>query len=256
MINISSNRGKYVIKPTVPTGTENIQYNVVIGTDLIFVGKSKYYGGDYEVDCSDFLESYIAKKALQAVIITSVELHIDFNFDSSSTQSYTINWTPTQIYLPAPAPVLGDPYAHLILTNSGFMFSTNPGSMQIPLSFTNGILDGKTINRLDKVTYMDRYGDYHNGGLTNHYELECYIDPCWLSVVTGNDLEYEKVIMAMQNSPLTTLVMNGVGISGMETTTAVTMKCKVKDIEKIETYSSYSVSKRVPSYKITIEVYK
>lgn len=254
MINISSDRGKYVIKPNVPAGTENIEYNVVIGSDLVFIGKSKYYGGDYEVDCSDFLESYIAKKALEPMIITSVVLHIDFIFDSSSVQSYYINWTPTEIFLPIP--VLGDQYAYLTLTNSGFMFSTSPGIVQIPLSFTNGVLDGKTINKLDKVTYMDRYGDYHNGGLTNHYELECFIDPCWMSVVTGDDLEYEKVMMAMQNSPLTTLVLKGVGISGMKTTTTVSMNCKVKDIEKIETYSSYSVSKRIPSYKITIEVYK
>lgn len=253
MINYSSNRGRYILRPTVPVGTEDIQYEVSIGGNLIYIGRTKYFG-NFEVDCSDWLESYIMSKG-STMVLTSVTITVVFTYDGSTTQSMTVNWTPGTINLTAPT--LGSAYAYLSLSNCGFLFTNPVGVIQVPLSVTNGIIDGKTINTLDKINYMDKYGDMHNGGMTNHYELECYIDPCWFKVETGKDLEYEKVILALQNAQETTLVTYNVKISGMDSSnTSNNIKGRVKDVEQIDTYSSYSTNKKVPSYKITFEIYK
>ena len=83
------------------------------------------------------------------------------------------------------------------------------------------------------------------------------MDPCWFSVTTGDDLEYEKLFLALQNSKITTLDLVNVTISGIEFGSNIEQLIgRVKDIEKIETYSSYSTDKKVPSYKITFEVYR
>lgn len=252
MINISTNRKKYILTPTIPAGTEEIGYEVVIGGDIVFVGNTKYFGGTYEVDCSDWLESYLASRTTQMIITVTVT--VTFTYDGSSTQVMTLTWTPDSINLTQPT-FLTPPYAYIQLMNCGFLF--NPvATIQVPLSFKNGILDGKTIDSLEKVTYMDKWGDIHNGGMTNHYELECYIDPCWFQVETGKDLEYAKVILALQNSQMSSLNINGVKISGMDVTGSASLIGRVKDVEQIDTYSSYSTDKKVPTYKIIFEIYK
>lgn len=250
MININTVRGRYILKPTVPAGTTSIQYTVSIGGNLIFLGRSKYFGGTYEVDCSDWLESYIAK---QTSTVTSVTVTVVFSYSGGTTQTMTLTWAPYVIN--REEITFTGTYAYLALTNCGFVFYGGT-PIKVPLSVTNGILDGKTIDNLDKITYMDRYGDKHNGSITNHYELECYIDPCWLSVETGEDIEYEKVMLALQGSLKTTLVAYNVKISGMTGTSVITTEVRVKDVEKIDTYSSYSTDKKVPSYKITLEIYR
>lgn len=253
MINYSTNRNKYIVKPTIPDGTEVINYTVIMNEEVIFVGKSKYFGGDYEVDCSDFIESYIAK---QTTNVNSASVTVNFTFDDDpKVTAITCSWVPYVINLPEPA--AKSPFVYLILTNCGFVMNGGV-SVKVPLSFKNGLLDGKTVNHLKKVNYIDKYGDSHNGSMTNHYELECYVDPCWLDVKTKDDFEYVKVALALQGSKKTTLYGMGVGISGMNVNTGsgFLMEGKVKDIEQIETYSSYSTDKKVPSYKITFELYR
>ena len=251
MINLSTVRGKYILKPDIPVGTEEITYEVIMNNTLIFVGKSRYFGGTYEVDCSDFIETYL-KKGVQ-----TASLNVRFIYDGGTSQTLSLSWSPDYINLPA-IDTTESSYAYIELSNSGFLIgnSTTNYPVRIPLDVKNGILSGKTINRLDKTTYIDRYADIHNGGITNHYELECYIDPCWLEVTTGNDLEYEKLMLAMQNADSSTLKLKGCKISGMKPLIVIQIPGRVKDVESIETYSSYSTNKKVPSYKITFEIYK
>ena len=46
-------------------------------------------------------------------------------------------------------------------------------------------------------------------------------------------------------------------ISGLDMEDELTcLKCRVKDVEKVETYSKYNQSHPVPSLKITIEIYR
>lgn len=252
MINFSSIRGKYILKPNVPDGTEEITYEVTLNNTLIFVGKSRYFGGDYEVDCSDFIETCLRKGEQTAA------LSVRFSYDGSSSQTLVLSWSPDYINLPA-IDITGSSYAYIELSNSGFLIgnSTTSYPVRIPLDVKNGIVSGKTINKLDKITYIDRYADIHNGGMTNHYELECYIDPCWFSVTTGDDLEYEKLVLAMQNADSAILNIKGCTITGIERYfDTAEMAGRIKDVESIETYSSYSTNKKVPSYKITFEIYK
>ena len=251
MINLSTVRGKYILKPDIPVGTEEITYEVIMNNTLIFVGKSRYFGGTYEVDCSDFIETYLRKGEQTA------SLNVKFTYNGGITETLSLSWSPDYINLPA-IDTTESSYAYIELSNSGFLIgnSTTNYPVRIPLDVKNGVLSGKTINRLDKTTYIDRYADIHNGGMTNHYELECYIDPCWLEVTTGNDLEYEKVMLAMQNADSSTLKLKGCKISGMKPLIVTQIPGRVKDVESIETYSSYSTNKKVPSYKITFEIYK
>lgn len=253
MINYSTNREKYIVKPIIPTGTGVVNYTVIIDQEVIFVGKSRYFGGDYEVDCSDFIDTYITKASIN---VTSVTVTVNFTFDDDPTvTALTCTWTPTLLNLPEPA--AAEPFVYLILTNCGFVMDGGV-SVEVPLSFKNGLLEGKTVNHLEKVNYIDRYGDSHNGSMANRYELECYVDPCWLDVKTKDDFEYVKVALALQGSKRTALYGMGVGISGMsmDTGSGFYIEGKVKDIEQIETYSSYSTDKKVPTYKITFEVYR
>ena len=254
MINLSALRGKYILKPDIPVGTEEITYEVIMNNTLIFVGKSRYFGGTYEVDCSDFIETYLRKGEQTA------SLNVRFIYDGGTSQTLSLSWSPDYVNLPAIDTIdtTESSYAYIELSNSGFLIgnSTTNYPVRIPLDVKNGVISGKTINRLDKTTYIDRYADIHNGGMTNHYELECYIDPCWLEVTTGNDLEYEKLMLAMQNADSSTLKVKGYKISGMNFFFTAQMPGRVKDVEKIETYSSYSTNKKVPSYKITFAIYK
>lgn len=165
------------------------------------------------------------------------------------------------------------PKANIVLFNSDFANTTNttfmnnksfnteqqssdaPVDIIVPLLIKSGKVVGKTVNNLDKTTYIDRYGDMHNSITTNKYEIECYVDPDWLSVTSGNDLNYEKLMLAIQNAKRS-FFCSTAPISGMDCTSEYVMEGRVKDIEKIETYSSYNTNKRVPTYKITFEVYR
>ena len=134
--------------------------------------------------------------------------------------------------------------------------SYTPSDVIIPLTVKNNMLKGKTIDNLNKITYMDRYGDTHNSLMSNKYEVECFIDPEWLSVKSGDDINYSKLMLACQGARKAYLCCNMTGISGVETTGSFVVEGRVKDVEKIETWSTYSSGKKTPNLKITFEFYK
>jgi len=263
MINITTNRYKYLAQPiSIPAGTEEIQYTVSIYSTVIFVGKSNYFGGEYVVDCSDFIESYIASRGE----VYTVPVKVVFDFDNGTSTTTILYWYADVINLPwdYPAQAMlqarGCGFKMLEEWEEGSEIEHADAPVNIPLLVNNELLSGKTINRLDKVTYMDKWGNTHNGSMTNKYEVECYIDPCWLKMSTGNDMEYEKVMLALQNAKKTVLYLNMTSsdhnkISGIEIDEfGIGIEVRVKDIEKVETYSSYSTTNRIPTYKLTIEI--
>ena len=271
MIDISIYRGRWMIVPAIPVTTDEIDYVVSVEGDQVFVGKTVYFGGTYEIDTRDFIDAYIAKQTTQ---VSSVTVSIDFTYYAEgtqlSTQTKSVTWTPDVLSLPVPAHTDAATWCQLVLMNCGFEFNGH-GQIRVPLQLSGLTLVGKTINNLEKITYIDRYGDTHNGSLTNHYELEVYVDPEWLNVKTNNDLYYEMVMLALQNSQKTTLCGVGEGgftplnISGIDMSYHVVTRAparreievegRVKDVQKVETYSSYSTQKKLPTIKVTFEIY-
>lgn len=256
MINISTDRKFFIITPDMPQGTEEVYYEVYVDGSLVFTGKSGNFGGrfDYEVDVTDFVEAQLAKTP--ALNPARVQVVVDFYYDDpdrTNPDTYSMAWAPEVINLPSN----WSSGAWIQLANCGF--TLNQGmAVEIPLMVRNGLVEGKTINKLTKVKHMDRYGDEYNSSVSNRYEIECYIDPSWLKVTTRNDLEYAKLELAMQNALTSWLILSkGVDISGIKpANSALSMKGRVKDVEKVETQSSYSVSEKVPTYKITFELYR
>lgn len=145
-------------------------------------------------------------------------------------------------------------FPHFDVVAEEFKESFLPSSVIVPLKVKNNMLAGKTINNLDKTTYIDRYGNTHNASMTNTWELECYIDPDWILLFSGYDYEYEDIMLACQNAKTSYITLENVQVSGC--TGVGPVKGRVKDIEKIETHSSYSNNKKVPTYKITFECYR
>lgn len=175
--------------------------------------------------------------------------------------------------------------ANLVLVDSGFVTSDYPGfrfdnsegvvtttttithtakDVVIPLLVKSGMLYGKTIDNFTKDTYMDRWNDNHNSDMSNRYEIECYVDPEWLNIGTGRDMLYSKVMTAMQNALECYITLgDDVSISGIDRSASYVyndydhvIRGHVKDVESVETTSSYSSERRNPSIKITFEVYK
>lgn len=266
MINITSNRTKYIVRPTDSQLVEEsyeIQYTVSIAGSTVFVGKSRnfYNPNDfrsaYEVDCSDFIDAYITNQINDVSSVTVTVVFTFYNSTGSSlgTETKTVTWTPEVLSLNNPT--MSGQYAILRLINCG-VIPANTNTLFIPLSIKNGVLEGKTVNRLEKTDWVDKYGDKHNGANTNHYELECFIDPCWLgSIKTKGDLNYEKIMIALQNAKRTIFYCSQCNVSGIiaPLTRNWNSDVHIKDIERIETYSSYSGNQKVPTYKLTIEIY-
>ena len=249
-------KAKYIVTPSsIPAGTYTITYTISIGSTLLFTGSCYYFEGNtYEIDCSDWIESYLAKSTTH---VQSVNVEVRFYFYNSQGTStgtgYQIKaWGAEAISLSTPASGI-----YLELLNSGF--SMSQGSVKVPLMMTRcNTLFGNTINKMDKVTFMDRYGDTHNGSLKNRTEIECYVDPDWLTVKTGDSYTYEQVMMALQGAKKTWMKsVTGASyyIDGMKGYGYIEMEGRVKDVEKVEVSSSYSTEKKIPSLKITFEVY-
>ena len=276
MIDINAHRGMYVITPAIATDTDRITYLVSVAGSEVFAGQTRYFGGTYEIDTRDWLDSYLAKQTTQVNSVTVSVAVTCYDEDDTvlSTHTYTLTWKPEMLGLSAP-PQPSDystTYCNIELLNCGFEFNGHT-PVRVPLMIDGLTLRGKTINNLEKVTYMDKYGDTHNGSTTNSYELECFIDPDWLNVKTNSDLEYEKVMLALQCAQKSTLKGCGAGgfdaikISGMFTAYIPStpggtrplqffeIPGRVKDVKKIETYSAYSNTKKVPTIKITFEIY-
>lgn len=269
MINISTTRGKYIFKPTVPSSTATIDYQVTVGgvvggssvtPSVVFVGKTNYFGGTYEVDFSDWIDSFLSKYLDIYTQVSSVSVSIVFTYTSeggtTSTQTMTYAWTPDDCGLPVPSwDACGG--AALTLVNSGFVNSGTTSKLLTLKLYTWGYtLVGKTINNIEKTNYMDKYGDKHNGSCTNKFEFECYIDPDWLKV--GEDgTVYNKVMTACQSSKRTLLRgVNFLTIKGFGSGGSIELEGRVKDVEKVDVYSTYNVNQKVPTLKITFEVYR
>lgn len=279
MTNLSITRGKYIVKPTVPSSTETIDYTVTVSgyvnniysvaSVVVFVGKTMYFGGDYEVDCSDWIESFITRNMYRngsLVNVTACTVTVDFTFTSdqglTSTDQETISWTPESIEgLSNPTWDGACGGGRLVLYNSGFAFSTDPyNPVTIKLLTFKNRLTGQTINNIDKTTYMDRYGDTHNASATNKMEIECYVDPDWFHIGEYSGIQYNQLMTAMQTakksylgSPSTSIIY----IPGFKGTGAgAYLEGRVKDVEKVEIPYSYNVNRKVPTMKITFEVYR
>lgn len=152
------------------------------------------------------------------------------------------------------------PNMDLVFCNSDFKGKDENGrdvyDIRVPLQVHNGVLRGKTTNNISKTTWMNKYNDIHNSTATNTIELECYVDDEYLHTFTGNDKQYTQLMMVAQTAR-TTYLTGTAKISGLDMEDELTcLKCRVKDVEKVETYSKYNQSHPVPSLKITIEIYR
>lgn len=278
MINISITRGKYIVTPSVPVTTESIDYTVSVGGQLdgsttisastVFVGKTRYFGGVYEVDCSDWIDTFITNHTVYSGsyhTVSSVTVTVVFTFtkddNTTSTQTKTCTWTPEGINLPVPQFDSQCGCCQIELLNSGFCHYTSTGStFKVKLLTQAGKLVGKTINNIEKTDYMDKYGDKHNGSATNKMEIECFVDPDWFRVDGHNMTLYNQLMTAMQCAkrsvlgPPSSSVVRIQGFSGSGG--YADLVGRVKNVEKVEVSSIYSVDNKIPNIKITFEVYR
>ena len=278
MINISISRGIYILTPTVPSTTVQIDYTVSVSGQLngstnisastVFVGKSRYFGGDYEVDCSDWIDAFITKYNKyngNYTTVTSVTVSIAFTYtnddNTTSTQTKTCTWTPDTINLAAPTFDGACGSCQLVLYNSGFVnYGSSSQPLKIKILTFRGRVIGKVTNNLDKTDYMDRYGDKHNGSITNKMEVECYVDPDWYHINNNNMVFYNQLMTAMQCAKKSVLGPPSGSVCSIQGFTftggGTTLDGRVKNVEKVDIYSSYNVNQKVPTMKITFEVYR
>lgn len=265
MINVTQDRDKYILKPTVPANTDRIDYEVTIDSNVVFVGKTRYFGGDYEVDCTDWIESYIDSKSRTDIQVGQITVYVTFTFWGSTYSQTTMScsYHPEGTNLPVPLDDENCRYLYLELSNCGFVhYDSQYVKFRVPLLCRDKKLIGGAVNRLEKVKYIDRYGDDHNGVTTNKYEIECYVDPDWLNINTPSYgiNNYRDVMLALQNSKNTIMRSFGTGdfikIPGIDTASMTYLEGKVKDMEQVEVRSSYDAGHRLPTLKIIFEVYK
>lgn len=286
MINIGVDRNKYILNiktiPNIQTllmDCESISYQVTVSGELdgvisipavvVYAGSSRYFGGDYEIDVSDWIDTFLTKYTYADVngggyydhCVTSCTVVIDLEFHktsgASSSSSMTYVWEPDPFGIAYPVDTTTCGGAKLLLYNTGWAHYDEPDKeLCIPLWVNGYILKGKTIDKFVKTNYMDKYGDYHNGSVENRFEIECYMDPDWLDV-HKDVYDYGVVMAAMQASKRTYLKgVNFLTIKGMGSSGSVSLEGRVKDVESVEVYSSYNSDRRVPSLKITFEVYR
>lgn len=286
MINIGVNRNKYILNiktiPNIQTllmDCESISYQVSVSGELdgvisipavvVYAGASRYFGGDYEIDIMDWIDTFLTKYTYADVngggyydhCVTSCTVVIDLEFHktsgASSSSSMTYVWEPEPFGITYPEDTTTCGGAKLLLYNTGWAhYNELDKELCIPLWVNGYILKGKTIDKFVKTNYMDKYGDYHNGSVENRFEIECYVDPDWLDV-HRDVYNYGVVMAAMQASKRTYLKgVNFLTIKGMGSSGSVSLEGRVKDVEKVEVYSSYNSDRRVPSLKIIFEVYR
>lgn len=278
MINLSKTRGLYIVKANVPSSTETVDYTVSVGgtygsstvsAAVVFVGKSRYFGGAYEVDCSDWIESFISKYGrynrtdytVKTCTVTVVFTYTN-DLNQTSTETKTVTWSPetiTGLSRPTWDGACGG--GRLVLWNSGFVHPSYPGDpLTVKLLTFGGQLVGQTVDKFVKTTYMDRYGDVHNASMTNKYEIECYVDPDWFHMQGRNSgWIYNRLVAAMQNARVSYLgspSASVINIPGISASGQATLEGRVKDVEQVELPSTYNSERRVPTMKITFEVYR
>lgn len=251
MIICDSNQRKYKLTVTPPDETEIIDYDIYLPNMTVsaYHGKTRYFGGNFELDLSDWVEACWNDPNFPS----SGTIQIDFVYDESTTVVVkTMSYDKELISMTQPS--TGN--AYIDLYNSDFkLTNVSNDHIRIPLLYENDILKGKVNNNIDKTVFMDKYGNVHNSTSDNWYEIECYfeIPP----VITKSDVVYQQIMGAFQSARESTLYLtNSVKISGMKCGSSTTLPCHIKDIEKVTTYSRYNTTNNVPVYKITLEIYR
>ena len=108
MINFSTDRGKYIIEktPAPESNIDAITYTVSLNNTTIFQGSSKYFGGKYEVDCSDWIEQWIVKQSNEGNNPIHCNLYLLFRFYVDGDNRITIgaekNWYPEILNMDTP----------------------------------------------------------------------------------------------------------------------------------------------------------
>ena len=267
MINITKNRDLYILKPTVPAGTDLISYQVSVNSVVVYAGQTRWFGGTYTIDLKDFIDAAITAAEAAGNQALSVAVSVVFTYTSdpggsdeeSTTQTMTYTWTPSVLGTDLAEPTQSStcPFLYIELSNSGFLhYGSNSGKVKIPLMCRSGKMVGMASNRLLKTNYMDKYGDTHTGSMDNRYDIECYVDPDWLNVYT-NQYNYECVMLALQNALSSRMKSDyAVTIPGFSGSSVTDMEGRVKDLEKVDVRSSYDVNNRIPTLKITYEIYR
>lgn len=258
MIDISNQQRKNIWKPTIPDTWDGIVYKVYSNSQSIaplFQGKA-INNDDFEIDVTDWIEQEWNRTGDATFVLPSpLYVVVENSADSSENIGEVFSMDKNASTIP-PYTATDETYMTLTFKNSDFKDNNGGYDISIPLQVCNGILRGKTINNITKTTYMDRYNDIHNSTATNKIELECYVDSDWLHTLTGSDRKYTEIMMVAQTARGTHLNGNA-QISGFNMVTDISnLNCRVKDIQKIETYSRYNQSHPIPSLKITIEIYK
>ena len=265
MINIKKYRGEFILHPTVPTGTETIDYQVRVNSTVVYAGQTRWFGDEYTVDLKDWIDSYITREEAAGRQVYQVTVVVDFVYTDedniSSGQSIQYTWTPEVLGADLPMPVQSQtcPRMYIELSNSGFIhYDQQTSKVKIPLMCQKGRLICRNRNRLIKTTYMDKYGDTHNGSMDNRYELEVYVDPDWLGVQSSNNsYRYECVMLALQNALSASMKCEYfITIPGFFSSSTTDMPGRVKDIESVDVRTYYNADHKVPTLKITYEIYK
>lgn len=245
---------------TNPNGYRYGTYTVSVSdlSNPVFEGRISHVMATHEIDVSDWIDQYITRAAQNSYTTFDCTVSVVLRLytavsENPNITTKTVRFTPEVISLDTYTPTGLDTYAFLNCYYTGFKTSTGSAYiLKVPLQTRNGMLVGKTTNKITKVGYKDRYDDEHNSIATNKIELECYVDPDWIGVKTTADHKYEQVMLALQVGRSFTFEGN-VGISGLTGLPLGTIPGHVKTVEEVITYSQYSTEKRL-TYKIIFEI--
>lgn len=268
MINITSTQKRNIWTPNIPSTWDEIDYRVFrqYQGDLIFQGRC-VNTGDFQLDMNDWIEQ-IWDETDTRLSYTPQSLYVTAQRAGGSPVDMVSSYFSTDRMdtgiISNPTPNARPGHFDIIFQNSDFKGYTTTGqteyNVKIPLQSINGVLNGKTINKLDKVTYTDKFGDTHNSMADNHIEVECYVDASYLAkylnIRTGDDEKYNQLMMMAQTARNVILKGNG-KISGISQGGSLReLYCRVKDVEQTETHFRYSVTNHIPTLKFTLEIYK
>ena len=264
MISVKKYRGEFIFYPTVPSGTETIEYQVKLNDNVVYVGKTRWFGGEYSVDLEDWIDSYVADEEASGRQVYNMTATVTFIYTdgggSTSRQVMLYYWVPSPLGVDLPRPVQSQscPFMYIELSNCGFVHYDSPESkVRIPLLCRSGKLICGSSNRLIKTTYIDKFGDVHNGSIHNKYELDCYVDAEWLGMSSGNSFRYECVMAALQSALSASMKCEyPMYVPGFYGESATDLPGRVKDVEKVDVRTYYDADHKVPTLKITFEIYK
>ena len=272
MINISTDQRKWIVKLTdIPSNAVQVKYIVSYEDDAdeyncAFVGKGFIIGDTYEFDLQDFVDYRLSHPEVADTdypVISYKAWWVDADGNESFAQGHD-NWViqKKSINLPIVDDPSNDqapcPAAVIRLNNSDLRPVLGSDPIIVPLVVEAGILKGEVRHKLDKITHIDRYGDTYTDSVRNKIEIDCFVDPDWLNVKTGNDESYANAIAALQTARSTQMVV-ACGVSGlykaMYWSDYKILEGRVADVEEIKTYSKYNSNHYTRGLKVTFEVY-